>query len=68
MSIYAYLCRSAMFPLKTPIRTLDYDAVFKGEASPPPDKEQSSTYLPGLRPIEYDVDAYFKDVFAGPVF
>lgn len=49
--------------------TISYDALFKGKAKHPADHAASkSNFLPGLRNIENDVDAYFKDVFAGPVF
>lgn len=68
-----------MFPTKTLARiyglpsqqhpqSIGYDEVFKGEASAPPEAGIDSNWLPGLRPVEYDVDSYFKDVFAGQVF
>lgn len=48
--------------------SIGYDELFKGEASAPSAVETGGNWLAGLRPVEYDVDAYFKDVFAGPVF
>jgi len=45
--------------------TVSYDELFKGKAITPP---AGANWLPGLRPVEYDVDSYFKEVFAGPVF
>ena len=48
--------------------TVDYEAVFKGEAHLPVTTGDSSNFLPGLRPPENDVDAYFTDVFDNPVF
>ena len=49
--------------------TVDYDAVFKGEAhSPVMTTGDSSNFLPGLRSPENDVDAYFTDVFDNAVF
>lgn len=45
-----------------------YDEIFQGEASSPATSVAAGNYLPGLRPLTNDVDTYFKDVFAGPVF
>ncbi|QKV57504.1 MAG: hypothetical protein HT580_09890 [Dechloromonas sp.] len=64
MSIQSLLKRIAEFRTKTSNGTMSYEDLFKGTASAPP----GSSFLPGLRPVEYDVNAYFKDVFAGPVF
>lgn len=64
MSIQSLLKRIAGFRTTGSNGTVSYEDLFKGTASAPP----SSNFLPGLRPVEYDVDAYFKDVFAGPVF
>jgi len=68
MSIQSFFDRLAGFRLKTAAGTMNYEDLFKGEASTPAAAERGSNFLPGLRPVEYDVDAYFKDVFAGPVF
>lgn len=68
MSIQALFQRIAGFRRKA-AAAMTYEDVFKGKASVPPGAAASSNgYLPGLRPLEYDVDAYFKEVFAGPVF
>ena len=64
MSIQSLLKRIVGFRTKASSSVVSYEALFKGAAAAPP----SSNFLPGLRPVEYDVDAYFKDVFAGPVF
>jgi hypothetical protein len=68
-----------MFPTKTLARiyglpsqkhaeSIGYDEVFKGEASAPAEVESDTNWLPGLRPVEHEVETYFKDVFAGQVF
>ena len=68
-----------MFPTKTLARiyglpsqqhpeSIGYDEVFKGEASAPSEIGVDTNWLPGLRAVEYDVDTYFKEVFAGKVF
>lgn len=46
--------------------TVSYDSIFQGATDLP--VAASSNFLPGLRAVGNDVDAYFKDVFAGPVF
>lgn len=46
--------------------SISYEAIFKG--SPARQEEADGNFMPGLRSIENDVDTYFKDVFAGPVF
>jgi hypothetical protein len=47
---------------------IGYDEIFKGEASMPAEIGKDENWLPGLRPVECDVDVYFKEVFAGQVF
>jgi hypothetical protein len=64
MSIQSLLKRITGFQTKASTRAVSYEALFKGAATAPP----TNNFLPGLRPVEYDVDTYFKDVFAGPVF
>ncbi len=64
MSIQSLIKRIAGFRTEECNASVSYEDLFKGTASAP----ASSNFLPGLRPVEYDVDAYFKDVFAGPVF
>lgn len=54
-------------PSQKPPESVGYDAIFKGDASEPPDIGTGS-WLPGLRAVECDVDSYFKDVFAGRLF
>ncbi|HQU80682.1 MAG TPA: hypothetical protein PLU47_14570 [Azonexus sp.] len=68
MSIQSFFDRIPGFRLKTSAGTMHYEDIFKGAASVPAAAERGSNFLPGLRPVEYDVDTYFKDVFAGPVF
>jgi hypothetical protein len=46
--------------------TMSYDAIFKGATSL--QGVAAVNFLPGLRAVENDVETYFKDVFAGPVF
>ncbi|UCV04858.1 hypothetical protein [Dechloromonas denitrificans] len=49
--------------------TVDYASIFNGEADAPlAIAGDSRNFLPGLRPLKNDVDAYFKDVFINPVF
>ena len=64
MSIQSLLKRIAGFQTKASTAAVSYEELFKGAATAP----LNSNFLPGLRPVEDDVDAYFKDVFAGPVF
>lgn len=54
-------------PSQKPAESIGYDAIFKGEASEPADIG-TGNWLPGLRPVECDVETYFKDVFAGHYF
>lgn len=46
--------------------TMGYDAIFKGTSNSL--EVTAANFLPGLRPVENEVDAYFKEVFAGSVF
>jgi hypothetical protein len=46
--------------------SISYDAIFKGTSASP--AISSGNFMPGLRTVENDVDSYFKEVFAGPVF
>ena len=49
--------------------TVDHEALFEGEAHLPIMRAgESSSFMPGLRSPENDVDAYFKDVSVNPVF
>ncbi len=70
MSIYSFLDRLNGFRVGSSAgaKSYSYEDVFKGEASCPATEARIDNFLPGLRPVEYDVDAYFKDVFAGSVF
>jgi len=68
MSIQSFFDCIPGFRLKTSAGMMHYEDIFKGAASVPAAAERGSNFLPGLRPVEYDVDTYFKDVFAGPVF
>jgi len=68
MSLQSLFQRIAGFRLEA-ATAMSYEDIFKGKASVPPGTAGSSNdFMPGLRPLEYDVDAYFKEVFAGPVF
>jgi len=46
--------------------SMSYDAIFKGSSASP--VISGGNFMPGLRAVENDVDTYFKEVFAGPVF
>lgn len=49
--------------------TMNYSDVFETDTgSTVSISGRNEAYLPGMRLVENDVDAYFKDVFAGPVF
>jgi len=69
MSITTLLSRlTAHRPAKSGER-ISYDALFKGKAIRPAiESANQDSFLPGLRAVENEVDSYFKDVFAGPVF
>ena len=62
------LARIYGLPSQKPAPSIGYDEVFKGESCAPPLSESATCWLTGLRPVEYDVDVYFKEVFEGPVF
>ena len=62
------LARIYGLPSQQPRAVIGYDEVFKGEASKPAEIGTDENWLPGLRPVECDVDIYFKEVFAGQVF
>jgi hypothetical protein len=46
--------------------SMSYDAIFKGSSAS--SAISNANFMPGLRTVENDVDSYFKEVFAGPVF
>ena len=54
------------WPVPTPFAAVSYDDIFKSEASAPPVGALDSQWRTGLSPLSHD--AYFKEVFAGPVF
>jgi len=62
------LARIFGLPRQKPAESIGYDEVFKGEASAPKEAGMGKDWLPGLRAVEYDVDSYFKSVFAGQIF
>ena len=66
MSIKKFLAPVTGLLLRKRAETVSYDALFKGEAAAP--AGAIGNFLPGLRHVEQDVDVYFKQVFAGPVF
>jgi hypothetical protein len=51
-----------------PVESIGYDGIFNGDASAPAEVGIEASWMPGLRPVECDLDMYFKDVFAGQVF
>ena len=62
------LARIYGLPSQKPSALIGYDEVFKGEASVPTEICKGENWLPGLRPVEFDVDIYFKEVFSGQLF
>lgn len=62
------LARICGFSSQISAESIGYDEVFKGDASAPAESGMSCDWLPGLRPVESDVDSYFKEVFAGQLF
>ena len=55
-------------PSQIDSKSIGYDEVFKGEACAPAETNMGASWLPGLRPVECDIDIYFTEVFAGQVF
>ena len=54
---------------RKPAETMNYEDVFSGAAHTPiAGSALISNYLPGLAPVQNEIDTYFKEVFAGPVF
>ena len=69
MYIKNLLARISGLPQPKAAETKSYDDIFTGEANTPALAASGSrNFLLGLRPVQDDVDAYFKDVFPGPVF
>ena len=69
MSLKSFLARVTGQHAGKSAETIGYEAIFSGECNAPAaDNGDSGNFLPGLRHLENDVDAYFKDVFVGPVF
>lgn len=69
MSPQTILARITGFGLRKPVATMNKSNTRHGTASVPGAAGASSkNFLPGLRPVELEVDAYFHDAFAGPVF
>jgi len=62
------LARIFGLPRQKPAESIGYDEVFKGEASAPAENKMGANWLPGLRPVECDIDIYFTEVFGGQVF
>ena len=68
MSIQALFHRIAGFRRKA-AAAVTYGDIFKGNAGIPPGAATSNnSYLPGLRQLEYDGGANFKEAFGGPLF
>ena len=64
--LIASLCQTHF---RKPAETLSYEDVFSGPAyAPIAGSTLISNYLPGLAPVQNEIDTYFKEVFAGPVF
>ena len=68
MSIKTILARMTGTRPEKSGETISYDTIFSGEAATPAAMACAGNFLPGLRAVNNDVDIYFKDVFAGPVF
>lgn len=68
MSLKSFLARVSGGHNGKSAEIVSYDAIFKGKSIDPANTGDSDNYLPGLRHLENDVDAYFKDVFVDPVF
>jgi len=69
MSPQTILARITGFGPRKPVATMDESNSRHCAASAPAAVGASSrNFLPGLRPVELEVDAYFHDAFAGPVF
>jgi len=66
MSITKLISRMTAGKLEKRGETMSYDAIFKGATNG--QDLAAPNFLPGLRAVENEVDAYFKDVFAGTVF
>lgn len=69
MSIKSFFAHAFGQQSRKDAETVDYESIFNGEAHAPlAIAGDSRNFLPGLRPLKNDVDAYFKDVFINPVF
>jgi hypothetical protein len=69
MSLQNLLTRITGLRRAQPAPTIDYDELFAGAATAPIAMAgNAQRFLLGLRAVENDVDAYFKDVFGGPIF
>lgn len=69
MSLHNLLTRHTGLRREQPAPTIDYDEIFAGAATAPAATAGNAHhFLLGLRAVEDDVDAYFKDVFGGPIF
>lgn len=69
MSLKSFIARVSGQHAGKCAETVGYDSIFSGECcAPAAGNGDSGNFLPGLRHLENDVDAYFKDVFVGPVF
>ena len=69
MSLTAIFAHFSRFKSAKPAEVMSYSDVFESDAGAPVVAIGKTTaYLPGMRAIENDVDAYFKEVFSGPVF
>lgn len=68
MSLINFLARVTGFHVAKRAETMNYEDVFNGDASAPATTTGHGAFLSGRRPPANDVDAYFKDVFAGSAF
>ncbi|UCV10295.1 hypothetical protein KI614_08695 [Dechloromonas denitrificans] len=69
MSLTEIIAQLNRFKSAKQAEVMSYADVFEADAGAPVVSIGKTTpYLPGMRMVENDVDAYFKEVFAGPVF
>lgn len=65
MSVPKIFARLFSWPMAKSLAAVNYDDIFKSEAITPPAGTLDSQWRIGLCPLTHD--AYFKEVFAGPV-
>jgi len=69
MSLQNLLTRITGLRCEQRTQTINYDELFAGAATAPAATVGNAhRFLLDRRAVENDVDAYFKDVFGGPIF